>query len=241
MTTSHKKMVILSTARSGTSVLKETLATHPDALMHGEIFHEKIEWHIHPEYVAQRDVTRRDRDPVGFVQEILETNLGRKVVGFKFWRSQSEPACRHILESPEILKIILERKNRLAAFSSSLLANKTQVWNIRGTEPLAKPVDAEKLPFQAQAFRNFLRAHDELFAFYRSEAKGTVIDLTYQQVSNLDIDELLKALDLEGFPYRHQMQRLYSTDTISRFEEPAHERIRAELVQLGHEDWLHEQ
>ncbi len=234
------RFVILSTARSGTSVLKETLGTHPDIFVHGEVFHEKIEWHIHPEYRATRDISLRETDPVGFVREILDSPMGRRLVGFKMWRSQSVPACTYVMDTPEIIKIVLERKNRLAAYSSSLLARQTQVWNIRGLKQRQNMSPPAKLRFQPRAFRRFLQVHDTLFETYRRGAKGTVLNISYQQVAQLDLPEVFRTLGIEGFPFRHQMQKLYTSDILDRFEAGSHPAIHSELARIGHGDWIRE-
>lgn len=234
---SKKKFVVLSASRSGTSALIVALGTHPDVLVHGEIFHEKTEWHIHSEYLAAHDITRREVDPVGFVKELLESELGRNIVGFKMWRTQSEPACDYVLENADIYKVILERKNRLAALSSSLLARRTQVWNVRGLVPLKEENYAPKLDFNVRAFRRFIEVHDKLFAYYRSRANGPVINLTYENVAQLEISNLLSALEISDFRFTHQMQRLHASNILSRFEPSAHDEIRAELARIQHKEW----
>jgi len=236
----HKKFVIVSSARSATTLLKETLATHPDVLIHGEVFHEKSEWHIHPEFASGHDITRRETDPVGFVREILDTPLGRKSVGFKMWRNQSEPACAYVLGDREVTKIILERTNRLAALSSGLLAEKTQVWNVRQTWRRGHP-DAESLEYERGMLPKFVKYHDELFSYYRSHARGKVVDITYADVVRFDIPEVIEELDLKGFPFRLQLKKLHSANIIGRFAASSRELVRSDLSEVGHPEWEQEE
>lgn len=240
MSNQPKQFVVLSISRSGTSALIEALATHPDVIVHGEIFHEKTEWHIHAEFLATHDIKQRETDPVGFVKEILRSNFGRRVVGFKMWRPQSEVACDYVLGNPDVVKIILERNNRLAAFSSGQLARRTQVWNVRGLQPLENSDFAPRLEFNVKAFRRFVQVHNELFALYRAGAKGTVVDLTYEDVATLRIGEVLDALEIQPFAVQHQMQRLHASNILSRFEPSQHETIMAELSRIGRGEWEYE-
>ncbi|HEX3431266.1 MAG TPA: hypothetical protein VHT03_10300 [Rhizomicrobium sp.] len=229
--------MVLSTARSGTSALLVALGSHPDVVMHGEIFHEKIEWHINAEFLASHNISGRETDPVGFVKEILAANFGRRIVGFKMWRPQSIEACDYVLENPEILKFILERKNRLAALSSSMLAKQTQIWNVRMSGPLTTSDASPKIGFRSHAFRRFLETHNQLFEYYRSHAKGTVVEISYADVAKLRIPEVLNALEIDGFPLQHKMQKLHPSDILSRFDPAVHDIIRAELARIGHPEW----
>ena len=240
MSVAVKRFVILSSARSGTSLLKETLAVHPDILTHGEIFHNKSEWHIHPQYLDAHDISYRYDDPVRFVKNILATPLDHRIVGFKMWRQQSEAACKYVLGSSDIVKVILERPNRLAALSSNLLAEKTNIWNIRVTEGHIAPQRSQTVPFNPYLFARYREEQDRLFESYRKEARGPVINLTYPQVARLEIDELVDALEISNYPFKHQMRKLYESNIIDRFNVDDRQAILTELERLGCAEWLQE-
>lgn len=237
---SPKPFVLLSVARSGTSLVIETLNTHPDILAHGEVFHEDVATHIRPEFRDRHDVTLRERDPVAFVDAVLAYAPGRRAVGFKLWHPQSPDACDHLLARTDVLKIILERKNRLAHFTSGHFARTTGIWNLR---PATGPVAGISVPpmrFGPGGFRKFNAFHDAIFAHYRSRVRGPAIEMTYVQAARLEFGPLLDALGLEPRPLAAQMRRLHSPDILSRYAPEDHAAIREELTRTGRMEWLTE-
>src|SRR4051794_16243446 len=110
------RFVILSTARSGTSHIGSMLRKTQGVFMHGEIFHRDVSSHVREEYRNARDVTLRERSAAAYVEDILNfVPADEAHVGFKHFRGESLEACRYVLRQAEVRKIILERKNRLAA------------------------------------------------------------------------------------------------------------------------------
>jgi len=233
-----KKFVLLSEARSGTSLITETLRTHPRILAHGEIFHPRVEWHLRSEFLACNDLEKRVSDPVGFTKDLLAQNFDHDVVGFKMWRSQSEPACDYVLQDPSVVKIILERENKLAHFSSRILAKETNVWNVNSSKPFNNASRTNQVAFNRGAFRNFVEYHNNLTNYYVSNAVGTVVRMNYRQAARLELDEVFAALDLEKLPLQPQTRKLYSDVILDRFQPQYHELIRQSLEEMNKTDWL---
>jgi hypothetical protein len=235
-----RKFVLLSAARSGTSLVTETLATHPDVLVHGEIFHERVDWHIHPEFAAVNDLSKRERQPVGFARDILSQNFGREVVGFKMWQSQSVAACDDVLGDPSIIKVVLERENRLAHMASRILAEESDVWNVRRKDRLDVHLRDRKICFSEEQFLQFVDFHDKLFAYYRLQAVGRVINVTYKDACRLHLDAVLAEFGLAPAQFETQTHKLYGSDILGRFEQSQHLLIREALARLGRPEWLRE-
>ena len=66
------RFVVLSEARSGTSLLTETLNTHPEITCHGEVFHPNPDWHFRgdmADWSKDRIIDLRDHET-----EFLNTN-----------------------------------------------------------------------------------------------------------------------------------------------------------------------
>jgi hypothetical protein len=138
------------------------------------------------------------------------------------------------------VKIVLERENRLAHFSSCMLANATNVWNVRGRKPLDRATRARRISFSPRELRSFIRHHEALHHYYLAHAVGTVVRLDYLQASRLEFRALYLALGLETLPLRPQTQKLYSDRMLDRYEHEYHDLIRQTLAELNKLEWLEE-
>lgn len=236
------KFVILSNARSGTSLLVSSLNAHPDVLCHGEIFHRRPRNHLKGG-LAELDadeIARLRATPQELVSRAFSAAPAARAVGFKMWRIQNEEICTQLLDDESIGKIILERKNKLALFSSKFLARHTGVWNLASHRKRTAPVQAEPLRFDAKQLRKFVAQQSALFTFYRSHARGPVLDLTYR---DLVTDGFAPPLDFLGVAQQDLTpgkQQLHSSDILSRFAEPDHPEIIRALEKLDHPEWITE-
>lgn len=169
------RFVILSMARSGTSLLSTTLNTHPAVLCHGEIFHKEPKWHLlgNLEHLSNEEKLAIQASP-DFVDRIYAQD--RPIVGHKMWYDQNPTICSILMADESIFKIIYERENALAQFSSGQLAKATGVWN-RAPSDEAKVEDAPMLRFSTSAFENFIHFRTETFDRYRTETRGPVLSL----------------------------------------------------------------
>lgn len=237
---SSKKFVLLSAARSGTSMVMGALRKHPQFIIHGEIFHPRIEWHIRAEFLACNDIQKRETDPVEFTKDILSQNFGKDVVGFKIWYSQSVEACEYVMSDPDIIKIILERQNKLAHFSSGLLAQKTQVWNMKGKLKPSDKIPENTVSFKESHFLNFVKNNQDLFEIYGQKSVGPVLHLNYCQAARLEFDEIFSTLGVKNLQLAPPTNKLYSDNILNRFNPEDHEQIRATLQRINKLHWLEE-
>lgn len=233
------RFVVLSTARSGTSLLTSTLNQHPDVYCHGEIFHPRPEIHIRDEFRAQADLGARERDPVSFTYSLLDFSNGMAAVGFKMWRAQSEPVCDALLSDRSLKKIILERQNKLAQFSSGTLAKTTGVWNLRAGRDL-KVVNGAKATFSSSSFRKFLARNSETYRHYHARAVGPVLDLDYAQLAGIGLAPVLEFIGVPVVALSATKARLHSSDILSRFDERHHDEIVSLLDEIGSPEWRYE-
>ncbi len=239
--TTWTKFVLLSAARSGSSLVVETLNSHPSVIAHGEIFHEDLDTHIRPEFRETHDLSLRERDPVGFVDAILGFPAGRSAVGFKIWEPQSRLACDYILAAPDIVKIILERENCLAHYTSIALAQQTGVWNVRNDFNTDIKIPAGPLRFSVREFHDFIAYHKRIFDYYRKSASGPVIELSYVEAARLEFSRIFGALSISPLDLQARTLRLHTADTLSRFAVEDHQAIRDELAQMGRSAWVSEE
>ena len=237
------KFVVFSQARSGTSLLVETLNYHHDIYCHGEIFHEVTEWHIRKEYLSTFGLPNRQFNQVEFCYSVLSFTNGRTAVGFKMWLDQAPNAGIALLKDENIKKIILTRENRLAQFSSIVLAKKTGVWNItvRKDHKLQTIAHPPTIEFSATAFKKFVEYQDNLFKTYENAARGEILRLKYVDVARLEFGKIYDFLEVEFVPPEPAKQKLYSSDILSRFH-PSHEsEILEVLASMGKTEWVSEE
>lgn len=235
------KFVVFSQPRSGTSLLVETLNFHHDIYCHGEIFHEVTEWHIRKEYVAKFGLPIRQSSQEEFCYSVLSFTNGRASVGFKMWLDQAPDAGLVLLKDKGIKKIILTRENRLAQFSSSMLAQKTGVWNITvGRDSKVESItNPPTLGFSAAAFKRFVEYQDNIFRTYE-KASGEVLLLKYVDVARLEFGKIYDFLEVEFVASEPAKQKLYSSDILSRFHPSHKNEILDILAAIGKPEWVFE-
>ena len=232
--------VLLSAPRSGTSLFMTSLRQHPDIYCHGEIFHPTPKWHVLPEYVASAGSIDRESDPVSFVKSILSFSPGPSITGFKMWRMQSVEACEYVMSDTSIKKVVLDRPNRLATYSSLVAAKQTGVWNHEPGQPaeLLKKSRDQQISFDPVHFKRYVSDLDEMFDTYKSDCQGKVLHLDYKDVSTSDFGEIFNFLEIEKIGITQKKMKLLSPDILSRFEPSSHDLIHMTLNEIGKEEWV---
>lgn len=234
----HTRFVILSYARSGSSLLTETLHQHPQIYCHGEIFHEDAEWHIREECRHSIDLSQRSLRPIDYCYSVLAFTNGRQAAGFKMWRNQAPDACLALLGDPNVLKIILERDNRLAQLSSFLLAEQTAIWNVpAGPQQWEAPPPPQQVPFKRKQFLNYIKNVEETFAFYNENARGRRLHLRFRRLNFASVFEFLGVSQIQTTP---ATQKLYSDDILARFTPESRPAVISLLAEIGRPEWARE-
>lgn len=234
----RRRFVIFSSARSGTSLVTATLEKHPEIFMHAEIFQKKRENHILKAFRDSHDVEALAAQPRRLARAVLDWTPGPPVVGFKMWTWQAPAVARELLADAEVHKIVIERRNRLAAFSSVRLAFTTGTWNRWPGDGPAPPPPL--LPFDAAEFAEFCNRQKGLFADYRARARGPVLELAYVELPDPGIAAIQDFLGVERRDLAPRRVKLYSDDIMARFEPAAHAAIREALERAGHPEWATE-
>ncbi|MBB5958530.1 LPS sulfotransferase NodH [Saccharothrix tamanrassetensis] len=238
---SHVRFVVLSLARSGSSHLMSLLNRSPGVLMHDEIFHPEHWDRIVEDSAELRAIRPRSLRAVAFADTVLaDCPPGKTHIGFKMWREQAPAACQWLLQDPGIHKIILERENKLASYSSLSKANSTDVWNVSEKDSLQQGYAERAVEgFDVAEFRDHVKRRTDIFRYYRETARGPVVDLTYQGlVGGTDHARCLEFLGLNPPDDRPaEYRRLNSADILERFAESERSGVLAALAEVGHPEW----
>ena len=239
--TTPRPFVILSDSRSGTSFLSETLNTHPQIVCHGEVFHKSPAHHLKGDWRGldlERILAMREESWSNYLAWIFD-QPGAAAVGFKMWQTHNPEACDALLTDERVLKIIYERTNVLARYSSSRLVRATGLYNLG-----VKGKRSEKLEtmvtFHRPEFEAYIARHRQIFATYRERAAGPVLELTYDALRTDGFRPVLGFLGVEDVPLQAQKQKLYGSDILARFEPLERAEVLAVLEKLGHPEWATE-
>lgn len=231
------KFLIVGAARSGSSYLKETLGSHPGVLMHGEPFQTaNIEWHIHPSVLPEVDLSRRETDPVGFIDDLFDRDHGHAFVGMKILFGQNDNALHVFAERKDIRKIAIRRENILAQFSSFVLAKKTGIWNVREKYPEFKP----KVHFESAAFRDFVEWIEARARLLEQKALADPANWTTVRYDAANPMAMATAaarfLGLqESATTPSTFERLHQSNVLARFENISD--VEVALDEIGRPEW----
>ena len=231
------KFVLFSVPRSGTSYLITLLRSHEDVLCHGEaLLPRHFDNHIKGSAQIVLSQEECENDPITFANRLFKIHDSHKVVGYKVFEGHSPSAHPSLAENADIKKIILQRDNALASYSSRLVAAKSGVWNSSKKMDL----DDVKVTFKEDAFENYLNTIDAYFARIREMCKGDVLELRYaENILQQNTDPVFDFLGLENFESATSgLKKQLSADVLDRFENTAD--VQRFLDKIGHPEWATE-
>ena len=181
--------IILAAERTGTNLLREMLASHPDCLPAGEVFNpNNIKSGNSPELPAsvwERLREMRDVDPVGFVRELL-AGAGTRctAAGFKLMYDHARrfPMVLEALEQDRSIRIIhVRRRNLLRRYLSNARALKSGQWLCR--EEAKRVVVPAISGCLSDIARDIKRIQDHERAFEARFSNHSVLNLWYEDLS----------------------------------------------------------
>jgi hypothetical protein len=184
--------------------------------------------------------------------------------GFKIFRGHNDIALSHILADNGIKKIVLQRENVLASYSSLLIAVKTGHWQGRPRREEPPPEDPgsiepeqcepeqcepenrepidPRVTFDRTDFMSYWNWERQTYDYYRGSiaaAKGVCLNIDYQTLTSGDFSSIEQFLDLPtGYPWPTDIRKLNTPYILDRFYNPddVHEFARERKI----EHWLQE-
>lgn len=178
--------VIVYSPRTGSNYLAAALDSHPDILCHHEVFnpgsiHRSLSYKGSD--LSFGTVAERDRDPWTFLHRVYSFQNGVHAVGFKLAPRVNDWALLSLLLARRVRKVLLGRHSWLHAYTSELIAAKTQMWMRR--ETAESNVPQQKVRVDAAHFRTYARKRRLFYRLCQSCLK-----LTGQRFFRLDYEHI---------------------------------------------------
>ncbi len=235
------RFVILALPRSGSSLLHSLLNSHPDIACHGEILKRNAAaGHLLRSWRDQVDWSQRLKDPVAFIESVFAYDQPSDNVGFKLFRTHMSDPVIETLKSSQYKKIILERRNRFACYSSKKLAHKTGIFNTRKGK-VANSISDNIIDFSREEFLHFRKSYGKAMRFYRREFGSDAINVYYDRIAaGKGIRPALRFLGVEPQKLSSKLRQLHSKNILDRFQPSDHDAIRKTLDEIGHPEWINE-
>lgn len=206
----YVRFVILGRGRTGSNLLRTSLSSHPNAVVHGELFNNagrrepRIHWGGTPGYRTRdaRLCRLRESAPLQFIDSAVFGPMPRGVraVGFKlfYYHARQDdwlPAWGH-LQTLGVRALHLKRRNLLAVQVSGILAARSGVWlqttagSARAQEPLTLDPDGTRRFFERT------RALEADFAAFFSPT----LDVYFEDLESDYERHMLRVLDFLELP-----------------------------------------
>ena len=187
--------IIYSSPRSGSSWICDFLNCHPHIVCLGEIFHNSklitgADNSFNKDIITNFNIEQKNERPFEYFRH-LKNNSSAKHFGFKVFPRHAKGVWKKFLSRPNFQHVFLYRENKLAQFSSLLLARTTQIW-ISTNETVKK--QSPKINFSVKEFKDFCKREDEYldkFIQIISDKKIPHVCLSYESLHDKNIKNYL--------------------------------------------------
>lgn len=238
------KLVILSMPRSGSGFLYTMLNSHPDIVVHGELFkprnigalsgklkrekRKNIDW-LNFEY--------REKFPVDFMEKAIFYDEKVKYSGFKIFFPQNEEILRHVIKEGEYRKIVLRRDNVLATYSSARTAQASGQGKVRKGDK----INRVKIDFSISDFELFRARREKYFNWaYKllEEADADFFDIEYTElIGSNKFQEIMKFLGVNNeIELESEVVKRNPSNIIERFNNKKD--VINYMEQIGKYEWI---
>jgi LPS sulfotransferase NodH len=192
------RLLIACQPRTGSNWLCSLLQSHPQILCHHEVFHPDEIYYA----VGHRDgrlshlgsTHERDRDPLGFLEQLWHEDFGRSVVGIKLLDGQAPEVLARLLADTRVRKLVLRRQSRVRAYVSLLRARETG-------KRARSAYDGVTVEVRAPELLEFARRYDAYYARLRAAtAAQPALEIVYEDLQRepREIERVLGFLGVEA-------------------------------------------
>lgn len=231
--------------RSGTGFLYTLLDSHPDLVVHGELFKPRgigsVSTKLKRELKGQRwfNTEFREKESIEFVTRVLECRSDFKRSGFKLFFPQNETVLKHVISSPEYKVINLTRSNILAMYSSARTAQASGQGKVKIGE---KPKQV-KIEFDVDDFLNFKRRRDTYVGKgveLLKQSGKEYLDIEYTDLKHDEkLQYILNFLEVPFAGLTAGVKRRNPSIILDRFLNP--EAVVDYFTSQGQESWLQQE
>lgn len=184
----YRRFVVLTHARSGSTLLSLTLDTHPEIVGYRELLHPQSLWVRENQYADTPWRPWRDAHPMAFVRDVVFGGYADhlRAVGFKLFpehldRSpQTAGLWTWLAGQQDIAIISLHRENLLACFLSLTIAQQEQRWLAHTPEQRSQAVPSLDPEKAEKFFERQLR--DRASVRERFAQRPRFMEITYEQL-----------------------------------------------------------
>jgi len=241
MTTRNRPpvFIIITAARTGATWLGTSLNSHPEIAFLGEFYRARrrvLKSLGLPSPVA---AAMQRHMPFVYIRFAQWRHRDAATIGFKLGLFDDTPFREQLLSAPLIPKILLHRRNLLAAFSSLAMAADSDHWRV---EP-GEVVKRSKIAFNARRFDRFCRNRSNFFADLRARFESSAqayCDVAYEDLADAgQRQEILEFLGVDPtIELTSELPRQNTPHIIDRFSNP--DDVRRHMAEIGRTEWLGE-
>lgn len=195
----YRKFIILTRSRTGSSLLRSMLSSHPSIYAESEIF------------------ARLDGRSVESIFDHVFSKYPRfiKAVGFKIFYyhpldDESGLVWDRIKQIPNMHIVHLKRGNVLRTILSRKIAGATDIWSVKQEHRELQVKDKQVRLTEDELFKGFLQTREWETDFGRMFGSKAIIDVYYEDLVNNPHGEFQKIIDwlcLEPFEPRTLLRR----------------------------------
>jgi hypothetical protein len=238
----RKKMVLLSMPRTGSTMMTRKLTQHDNAHMLNAIFSDRGWGHggrVHrslKEGLDERweDLAYRVENRAQLLDKIFDLDAA-PCMGFKHHLSGPREITKTVLEDDSIAKIILNRTNLLACYSSNKLAVLHRSLGPDAEKPRQVEFDAEEFKAYVKRRKHAYSRWDEII----DANADNCLRITYAEArTDAGMDKVTTFLGLSSSKLDSPTKKRNSDEVLTRFTNP--DDAAACLREEGLEDWATE-
>jgi LPS sulfotransferase NodH len=235
-------LAILTSPRTGSTLLCARLNRTPGILCHYELFHaDMIQFAEATETDAEARAAR-DADPAAFLETVRAdaARRGARIAGFKHFDHLDRTVTRLVIEDPDTLLIHLSRANLLAQYASERIAQGSGEWVHHEGDPGGPDRRAVFDPGDFQRFLRYQRRVETERVTLFAEAGRRPLFLDYAGLASAAARDRIGAYLGVLLPAdaRTDIVKRGGADILSRFTEP--EAVAAFLAAHDLYDWARE-
>jgi hypothetical protein len=236
------RFIVLSSARTGSTLLCNVLGASRDITCLNELLNPQLEQYGQPATPELKELRRNDIP--AFVERIA-SNWTKPCFGFKIFPKHADEWLEGVLDDPNWKKIILYRENVLAAHSSRQIATARGKWSDTGTkaelsaDENSHAID-DQTEFDADAFEKFRRQYQKPYTQWLTRLAETQQPFHFLEYGMLRNSRLLAgACSFLGAKppasFKSNIVKTSSSHILSRFSNA--DDVRDYLAGIGRLDW----